>query len=725
MLQQQSERISADEALDLLTRADTAALMSRADAIRHRQHGTNVYHVHSLNLNPTNVCENRCGLCAFWREPGSDEAYTLSLSQAENRLTRAREWGLTDVHIVGGLSRDLDLAYYLELLRLTRRVLPEVAVQALTAVEVQWLAERAGRSVARTLAALKNAGLDALPGGGAEIFSARVREDICPRKISADRWLHVHQIAHELGIPSNATMLFGHLETPEEIIDHLHRLRTLQDRTGGFRAFCPLPFHARGTQIGVTRGPGGHAIVRIVALARIFLDNFPHIRVLANFLDRKLLEALLFCGADDIGGTSIDEQIVRSAGASSDCCFHGPEEMAAFIRGLGLHPVLTNSLYGRVSAEPVPIRIRPDALHAWQALHQAEEGRRLNEEQAVALHDAAPFQELGRVAHERRRRVVGDECSTFIIDRNISFTNVCTVGCRFCAYHRGPNHDDAFAMSIAEIVQRVEEAARLGATQIMLQGGLNPALSLSWYRDMLRAIKDRVPGIWLHSLSPAEVLWLAQRSHLTLRDTLAQLREAGLDSLPGGGAEILVDEVRRRVSPAKITTSQWLEVMETAHGLGMGTTATMVYGLGETTAQRVQHLLHIRDLQDRTGGFRAFIPWSFQANHTRLAVRPQTGVDYLRMVALSRLVLDNVEHIQAGWVTEAPDLAQLALTFGADDFGGVLMEESVVKATGVSHAVTAGQVIALIAETGMTAAQRNTEYRTLRTFERRKALESA
>jgi cyclic dehypoxanthinyl futalosine synthase len=332
---------------------------------------------------------------------------------------------------------------------------------------------------------------------------------------------------------------------------------------------------------------------------------------------------------------------------------------------------------------------------------------------------------LGRVAHKRRERVIGSKRSTFIVDRNISFTNVCTVGCKFCAYHKGPGDAAAFTLSIEEIVRRVKEAADLGATQIMLQGGLNPALSFDWYKDMLRAIKDRVPAVWLHSLSPAEVLWLAQRSHLTVRDALVQLREAGLDSLPGGGAEILVEEVRRRVSPAKITTPQWLEVMETAHSLGMRTTATMVYGLGETTADRVQHLLRIRELQDRTGGFRAFIPWSFQANHTRLSERPQSGVDYLRMVALSRLVLDNVEHIQAGWVTEGPLMAQIALTFGADDFGGVLMEESVVKATGISHTVTADQVIALIEETGMTAAQRNTEYEILRTFDKQRTLKSA
>ena len=611
MAQQWSERISLDEALDLLTKADTAELMARADKIRRQRHGANVYHVHSLNLNPTNVCESRCGLCAFWRESGSDEAYTLSLQQVEERLERARGWGLTDVHIVGGLNREIDLNYYCELLRITKRVLPTTTAQALTAVEVQWLSDRAGKSIAETLAVLKSAGLDALPGGGAEIFSARVRENICPKKISADGWLHVHQTAHDLGIPSSATMLFGHVETPEETIDHLCRLRSVQDQTSGFQAFCPLPFHARGTQIGVTRGPGGHAIVRIVALARIFLDNFPHIRVLANFLDRKLLQTLLFCGADDIGGTSIDEQIARSAGASDECSFRDPEEMAAFIRELGFRPILTNSLYDRQSRRLPQVQAPAHASKARNALQKAQDRQRLNTAEAVWLHDALPFYELGRVAHERRRQIVGDQQSTFIIDRNISFTNVCTVGCKFCAYHRGPKHGDAFTMSIEEIVQRVEEAAGLGATQVMLQGGLNPALGFSWYKDMLRAIKDRVPAIWLHSLSPAEVLWLAQRSHLSLTETLVQLREAGLDSLPGGGAEILVDEVRQRVSPAKITVPQWLEVMETAHGLGMGTTATMVYGLGETTADRVQHLLRIRDLQDRTGASGPLSPGVF------------------------------------------------------------------------------------------------------------------
>lgn len=272
-------------------------------------------------------------------------------------------------------------------------------------------------------------------------------------------------------------------------------------------------------------------------------------------------------------------------------------------------------------------------------------------------------------------------------------------------------------MPIEEIVRRVKEAADLGATQIMLQGGLNPALDLSWYERMLTTIKSEVEDIWLHSLSPAEICWLAHQSNLTIRQTLERLRNAGLDSLPGGGAEILVDQVRQRVSPAKLTASDWFEVMETAHGLGMSTTATMVYGLGETTAQRIEHLIRVRELQDRTHGFRAFIPWSFQSNNTQLSHQPLSGVDYLRMVAVSRLVLDNIKHIQAGWVTEGPYMAQLALTFGADDFGGVLMEESVVKATGIDFGITVEQIISLIRETSMTPAQRNTEYKILRTFE--------
>lgn len=709
-------RLSPEEGLNLLRNADTAELMAMADRVRKSINGNHVHFVHSLNINPTNVCENKCGLCAFWRKEEAEDAYFISIEEARESLRSAAEWGLTDIHVVGGLTRKLKLSYYEKLFRVAKEILPTTIIQGLTAVEIHWLGQLENISTRDVLIRLKKAGLNAIPGGGAEIFDDHIREIICPDKISGDQWLGIHEQAHELGLPTNATMLFGHIEQPEDIIDHLSKLRDLQDRSHGFMAICPIPFHASGTKIGVASGPKGHTITRIVAMCRIFLDNFPHIRVLANFLDRKLLQTLLYSGADDIGGTSINEQIARAAGAPDNLSFCSPEEMGEFVDSLGFKPVLGSSIYESEKEIKTPLTSVKTQPGIEQIITQVEQGKRLDSKEAVALYENVPFQTLGRLANRRRHEKVPGKSCTFIIDRNISFTNVCNVKCKFCAFHNTAGYVNSFTMPMEEIVRRVVEAAERGATQIMLQGGLNPELDLSWYENMLSQIKNTVGDIWLHSLSPAEILWLSKRSNLTIQQTLERLRNAGLDSLPGGGAEILVDDIRKRVSPAKLTSGQWLEVMETAQNLGMGTTATMVYGLGETTAQRIEHLMKIRQLQDRTGGFRAFIPWSFQSNNTKLDMAAQTGVDYLRILAISRLVLDNIDHIQAGWVTEGPDMVQLALSFGADDFGGVLMEESVVKATGIDFGMTVERIISLIGETGLTPAQRNTEYTILKQF---------
>ncbi len=711
------QRISASEALRLLKNADTTELMSRAHQVRSLLNGQRIYFVHSLNINQTNICENKCNLCAFWKEADSKEGYILSLDEIHRRLEQASQWQLTDLHVVGGLTHKLDLNYYRMLFRMAKQLLPSVIIQGLTAVEIEWLSRLEGIRISQVLTVLKEAGLDAIPGGGAEIFNPVIRDKICPNKISADQWLNVHRQAHQLGIATNATMLFGHIETPEDVIDHLERLRDLQDQTGGFKAFCPLPFHSHGTRLAIDPGAGGNTITRVVALARIFLDNFPHIRVLANYMQRKLLQTMMYSGADDIGGTSLDEQIAKAAGAGDASKFGSPGEIAAFVENIGFEPILCNSIYhtakGPIHSPSIVSNIPDDACIT---LEKVRSGKRLTQSEAILLSDTIPFQQLGQVAnHLRHKRVPGGMC-TFIIDRNITFTNVCTVGCKFCAFHVHPGSKRAFILPVEEVVRRVVEAAHLGATQIMLQGGLNPALDLAYYENMLRRIKERVSGIWLHSLSPAEIYWLANQAEISIEHALKRLRDAGLDSLPGGGAEILVDEVRQRVSPDKITAEQWFEVIETAQRLGMGTTATMVYGLGESTAQRVEHLMRIRDLQDRTGGFRAFIPWSFQSNRTQLSYSAQTGVDYLRMVALSRLVLDNVEHVQAGWVTEGPDMVELALQFGADDFGGVLMEESVVQATGVDFGMSVEKMLACIRRAGLTPAVRNTQYQLLKLY---------
>jgi dehypoxanthine futalosine cyclase len=702
----------------MLNDASTSELMALADEQRRARHGGTTYYVHSYNLNPTNLCENRCKLCAFWREREAPTAYVLTLEEARKVLIGLRDLNLTDLHVVGGIIPELNLEYYERLMRLAKEILPGVLVQGMTAVEIHWLADRAGLALRDVLIRLHAAGLGALSGGGAEIFAASVRDHICTRKIPAEAWLTVHETAHQLGIPTNATMLFGHLETSEDLIDHLSRLRALQDRTGGFQAFIPLPFHPAGTQLGLTRGPSGDRIARVAALARLFLDNVPHVRMLVNYVDRKVLGALTHGGVDDIGGTSLDERIAKAAGAPDRQRFSSPAEMAAFIRSLRLQPVLTNSVY---AGKPVPLQdptpaASPSGMEVQQTqascrdlLSAAGAGKRLTAEEAEWLHEVAPLGWLGSAALQRRRAMVAGQRVTYVLDRNQNVTNICETKCKFCAFHVTPESGKGFVLSIDDVAEKVRAAAGAGATQILLQGGINPACGLAYYEELFIRIRKE-SDIWIHSLSPTEIVFFAKQEHLPVRAVLERLMAAGLQSLPGGGAEILVDEVRARVSPGKATAGEWFEVMETAHGLGLKTTATMVYGLGETTAHRVEHLMRVRDLQDRTQGFTAFIPWSLQSNRTALELPEQTGADYLRMVALARLVLDNVPHLQAGWVTEGPDAAQLALSFGADDFGGVLMEEQVVRATGVAYAVTADRVRDLIRDAGWIPTQRTTQY---------------
>jgi dehypoxanthine futalosine cyclase len=702
----------------MLKSAALAGLAGQANAERVRRYGQRVHYTHSLNINPTNVCENRCELCAFWREPGAPDAYGMDMIEVRQRLEKARDQGLTELHVVGGCDPSFGLEYHLELFRMARELLPDVLVQGLTAVEVDYLARRERLSLREVLGQLKAAGLGCLPGGGAEIFNASVRARICSNKISGEQWLAVHREAHGLGMSTNATMLFGHLETPEDIVDHLDRLRTLQDETGGFKAFVALPFHPSGTRLPVMYGPGGSVVTRIVALARLYLDNIPHIRALANYVDRKLLGVLIHSGVDDVGPTSLDERIVRAAGAPDVRRLAGVDSMRSFLESVGGEPVLTESTYRNIKATDGAVHGAQGSRTVAEVLAGALAGKRISAEQAVLLHDQAGLHELGLAAHRRRMAVVPGREVTFVLDRNLSFTNVCEAGCRFCAFHVKPGAVGGFLMSIDEIVKAVVEAEAGGATQILIQGGLNPDLNIEFYEAMFRAIK-RCTGVWLHCLSPAEILFLSRQSGLTVKGTMERLVAAGLDSLPGGGAEILVDEVRRNVSPRKITAGDWLSVMETAHGLGLKASATMVYGLGETTAQRVEHLMCIRELQDRTGVFTAFIPWSFQPDRTQVQQPKASGLDYLRMVALARLVLDNVPHVQAGWVTEGPDMAQLALDYGADDFGGVLMEEKVVKATGVGYEIALDHLVALIWQIGMTPVQRTTQYGVVREHGRR------
>lgn len=334
---------------------------------------------------------------------------------------------------------------------------------------------------------------------------------------------------------------------------------------------------------------------------------------------------------------------------------------------------------------------------------------RLGAGDALALHDHADLLVLGELANRRRWELHPEPVVTFVSDRNINYTNVCISGCRFCAFFRPPGHPEGYVIHRDDLDQKIEETIALGGTQILLQGGMNPDLHLDYYVDLLTYMKRRF-SIHIHGFSPSEIVYLAQLSSLSVKETIQKLMDAGLDSIPGGGAEILVDAVRQSISPNKCTADQWLEVMRTAHGLGLKSSATMMFGHVETKHHIIEHLIKLRDLQDETGGFTAFIPWTFQPENTRIPVKPLTAAAYLRVLAISRLVLDNIPNLQVSWVTQGDKIAQLALAFGANDFGSTMIEENVVAAAGVSFRLPRSEIVRLIEDAGYTAHQRDCFY---------------
>ena len=325
------------------------------------------------------------------------------------------------------------------------------------------------------------------------------------------------------------------------------------------------------------------------------------------------------------------------------------------------------------------------------------------------LYENASLLELGSLADARRLELHPEGVVTYIVDRNINYTNVCIADCKFCAFYRRPKHDEGYVLSFEEIGQKIEETKDLGGVQILIQGGHNPYIPFEWYLDLLRFIKDKHP-IHIHGFSPSEVDFFATRFRIPIEDVIKSLMDAGLDSIPGGGGEILVQNVRDRVASKKVGADGWLDIMELAHNLGMKTTVTMMYGLGESNADRIEHLIRVRDVQSRTGGFTAFIMWPLQPENTEMAGTPKTdSVTYLRTVAISRLVL-NVPNIQASWVTMGLKIGQISLAFGCNDFGSLMIEENVVSAAGTTHSTTIEEIERTIKNAGLKAARRRQDY---------------
>lgn len=356
---------------------------------------------------------------------------------------------------------------------------------------------------------------------------------------------------------------------------------------------------------------------------------------------------------------------------------------------------------------------------------------RLTAEQALFLLEHGDLLDLGTAASAMRRRLVPGDEVTFIVDRNVNYTNVCVSECRFCAFYASKESPDAYVLTREQLASKVAETIALEGTAILLQGGMHPDLGIEWYETMLHEIKADHPTIHVHGFGPPEIVHIAKLSNISTREVLERLRAAGLDSLPGGGAEILVDRVRGHVSPRKATSDQWLNVMREAHRLDISTTATMMFGGVETLEERVEHLVRIREVQDEAVaaghvGFRAFIPWSFQPGNTALAqdqgvasgapLNAASGWEYLKTLAVSRLYLDSVRNIQASWVTQGSKVGQVALAFGSNDMGSTMIEENVVAAAGTRFMLARDELVRLVSDAGYTPVQRDTLYREVRRF---------
>jgi len=341
-------------------------------------------------------------------------------------------------------------------------------------------------------------------------------------------------------------------------------------------------------------------------------------------------------------------------------------------------------------------------------------GGRVDADEALALYRRAPTHLLGHLADTIRARKHPEGIVSYIIDRNVNYTNVCVARCNFCAFYRPVGSSEGYVLGFEEIFRKIDETIAVGGNQLLLQGGHNPDLPIAWYEDLFRSVKQRYQEFKLHALSPPEVLHIAKLNGLTVTQVIERLVAAGLDSIPGGGAEILVDRVRKLLNCyGKASSDDWLDVMRKAHRAGLRTTATMMYGTVETMEERIEHMMRLRAVQDETDGFTAFITWSYQPEHTERGGSEATGIDYLRTLALSRIVLDNFDNMQASWVTQGGKVGQLSLAYGANDMGSVMIEENVVRAAGASYCMDEMEIVLNIEDAGFTAKRRNMHYEIL------------
>ena len=725
------ERLSEDDGLRLFACPDILAVGSLGFLARTKRHELRAHYVRNRQINYSNICHTGCRFCAFSRREGEEGCFTLTREEILHRVADDNGVPFAEIHVVGGCNPTLPLAWFEETFAAIKALRPDTILKALTVTEVHHLARMEGISDTQAFIRLKEAGVAMLTGGGGEIFRPSVRNSICPDKISGEEYLRLAGEAHAVGLKSNCTMLFGHMESHADRVDHICKIRDQQDKSGGYICFIPLAFQNRNNALAAKleaatgHPPAGPETtldrLRTIAVSRLLLDNFDHIKAYWVMLGAKTAQAALFFGADDLDGTIEEEHIGRMAGATSGTVLaSGSLTRAALdhmIRESGFEPVNRDALFRAMSSSRARPRRTENAEHLAMAVTRAANGERLGWDDALTLYRGADLFTLGALARDMRERMHPEPVVTYVADRNINYSNLCVCACRFCAFYRAPDHPEAYVLTQNQLAEKIEETLELGGTQILLQGGHHPHLPLSFYEDMIRWVHETYPAIHIHAFSPPEIAFFAAQAGLPTKTIIERLRAAGLASIPGGGAEVLAPRVRTKVSPNKCPVDQWLGIMAEAHELGLKTTATMMFGHEETDVERLEHLFRLRGVQDeslasRKAAFTAFIPWTFQPVNTMLAhISPMPAPGYLRMLALSRLVLDNFPNIQSSWVTMGPEIAQLALSFGANDFGSLMIEENVVAAANVRFRMNREAIHRVVEAAGFTPRQRLMDYR--------------
>lgn len=725
-------RLSIEDGEQLFACPDINALGALAHAVRTRLHGKKTYYGISCQIHHTNICKFSCPFCVFHQKVGRKEEFCLSPAEVAQTIID-KSTRCSCVRVTGCSHPNLTIEWYEELMRAISVARPDIPLYALTISELAQVAKVSNISTKEVLQRLQAAGLRVIASMDNEFFAEPIRNIICPDKISTKEWLAITQEAHELGIFSHSIMEFGQVENFHDRLVHLDVLRRQQDVSHGFDCIIPIPMLPQMHEVALK---GYHPAecelqgidrLRTLAISRLMLDNIPHIKAHWNVLGVKAAQTALFFGADTLNGLERSRAGHALADSTSQefCLNDYPlslQGMKYMIEQSGLTPVLA-SLENEPTAKTGtvayhlnnPASVQP---HAGLFEESADiraiaesvlEGKRLGPDKAIRLFEQAQLSTLGFLAQAVCKRLHPRGTVSFNIDRNIS----CVASDKNpLAYLHAYSDEAVFAALQNSMQTQIDQAIAEGGTQILLQSGYNKAQPLDFYEDILRWLKELYPDLHIHGFPPAVITLLAKQEGYTIADVIGRLRAAGLDSIPGGGGEFLSEEVKTRLAISQYSESRWFDVMEEAHYQNLYSIAVMLFaGAGDANMHNImEHLFAVRELQDRTSGFTAFSPWTFQPELLNLRSHILPAPAYLRILAISRIVLDNISNIRASWLSTGPHLAQLALSFGANDFGSLMLHETIQTVSGEKFTMTREKLERIITTAGYKPRQCTLDY---------------